>query len=75
MVFEHSQQAVFRRRTLLRGIAGFGTAVAISKLTGCTPTTTEETGAGEAGTEPVKLGLVAAITGSSALSGESIKRD
>ncbi len=69
MVFEHSQITLFHRRTFLRGMAGLGSAIALSKLTGCQPTTTGDTSG-----DPVKLGLVAAITGSSALSGESIKR-
>lgn len=72
-------QRGFQRRAFLRGMAGFGSAVAIAKLTGCTPPETEEAGvrddgASEVSGEPIKLGLVAAITGSSALSGESIKR-
>ena len=69
MVFENSYARRLRRRTLLKGMAGFGSAVAIAKLTGCTPSPSESDGSA-----PVKLGLVAAITGASALSGESIKR-
>ena len=69
MFFEQGQMRLLRRRTFLRGAVGFGSAVAIAKLTGCTPSTTDEANA-----EPVKLGLVAAITGPSALSGESIHR-
>ncbi|MBE9059667.1 ABC transporter substrate-binding protein [cf. Phormidesmis sp. LEGE 11477] len=76
MVFKPHHRTVgqkgFHRRTFLRGIAGFGSAVAIAKLTGCTPSTSE--GGSESGGEPLKLGLIAAITGPSALSGESIKR-
>ena len=69
MVFKHAQMTGLRRRTFLRGAMGLGSAIAISKLTGCQAETTAGTDA-----ELVKLGLVAAITGSSALSGESIKR-
>ncbi len=72
-----------KRRDILRGTAGFGAALLVTKLTGCTqtsePTETSESSAeegstGEAAGEPVKVGLVAAITGPSALSGEAITR-
>lgn len=70
-----------RRRDVLRGTAGFGAALLISKLTGCTAAETESPEADSAtpteaaaSGEPVKVGLVAALTGSSALSGEAITR-
>lgn len=70
------------RRQLLRGTAGFGAAVLFSKLSGCassSPDADESTSAASeasstASSAPVKLGLVAAITGPSALSGEAITR-
>ncbi|MEO0407862.1 MAG: ABC transporter substrate-binding protein [Cyanobacteria bacterium P01_A01_bin.135] len=76
---------ILRRRTLLKGVAGFGGAIALAKLSGCAdPDATsgepgesaaDETAASQdASGEPVKIGLVAAITGPSALSGESITR-
>ncbi|MFE4104782.1 ABC transporter substrate-binding protein [Almyronema epifaneia] len=70
-----------RRRDVLRGTAGFGAALLISKLTGCTAAETPSTEAAStpqadstATGEPVKIGLVAALTGPSALSGEAITR-
>ncbi|MEB3210080.1 MAG: ABC transporter substrate-binding protein, partial [Leptolyngbyaceae bacterium] len=70
-----------KRRDILRGTAGLGAGLVLSKLTGCatTPSTPEAEGSSEAtgsesGGEPIKIGLVAAITGPSALSGESITR-
>lgn len=71
----------FKRRQVIQGATGFGAALLLSKLTGCATTTdsgtapadNEETTAA-ASDEPVKLGLVAAITGPSAISGESITR-
>jgi len=65
-----------RRRDVLRGTAGLGAAVLFSKLAGCAQSTEGGNGdsvpSGEG--DPIKLGLVAAITGPSALSGESITR-
>ncbi|MEM7769317.1 MAG: ABC transporter substrate-binding protein [Cyanobacteria bacterium P01_A01_bin.37] len=63
-----------KRRDILRGTAGLGAALLVSKLTGCASST--ESTSDASGTEegPVKVGLVAAITGASALSGESITR-
>lgn len=72
-----------KRRDVLRGTAGFGAAFLLTKLAGCTQTSdsteTSESAAEEGSTggatgEPVKIGLVAAITGPSALSGEAITR-
>jgi branched-chain amino acid transport system substrate-binding protein len=76
---KNQQQAPFslRRRDVLRGAIGFGGAIALSKLTGCgNPTNDEPTSSsgGGASGDPVKLGLIAAITGPSALSGEAITR-
>lgn len=81
MVFEQSKNRSIDRRNFLRGAVGFGSAVALAKLTSCGPSgssdtvgdTDTSTAASLAG-EPIKLGLVAAITGPSALSGESITR-
>ncbi|MGB3613069.1 MAG: ABC transporter substrate-binding protein, partial [Elainellaceae cyanobacterium] len=89
MAFESGKQYIIRRRTLLKGVAGFGSAIALAKLTGCADSdpSTADSATGESGEidtapsapagaagEPVKLGLVAAITGPSALSGEAITR-
>jgi branched-chain amino acid transport system substrate-binding protein len=72
-----------RRRDVLRGVLGFGGAIALSKLTGCATTTPDSTSsttssngveASGASGDPVKIGLIAAITGPSALSGEAITR-
>ncbi len=74
------------RRGLLKRVGYFATGIAISQLASCasreqaaetetTPTdSAPDTVAQEASTEPVKLGLVAALTGKSALSGEAITR-
>jgi len=72
---------LFKRRQVLQGATGFGAALLLSKLAGCTTTTddgtpataTEGTDSSAAG-DPIKLGLVAAITGPSAVSGEAITR-
>lgn len=72
---------LIKRRQVLRGATGFGAALLLSKLTGCatttdsgeTPVEGEETTAASSG-EPIKLGLIAAITGPSAVSGEAITR-
>ncbi|MEB3267876.1 MAG: ABC transporter substrate-binding protein [Leptolyngbya sp.] len=72
---------LIRRRQLIQGAAGFGAALLTSKLAGCTTTTDsgatsaegEATSTATAG-EPIKLGLIAAITGPSAVSGEAITR-
>lgn len=70
-----------RRRDVLRGTAGFGAAMLLSKLAGCAPAETDSATAdptpqanSAANGEPIKIGLVAALTGSSALSGEAITR-
>lgn len=70
------KRRIIRRRVFIQGLAGLGSAIALAKLTGCassspdsdTPKATDTTA------KPVKLGLVAAITGPSALSGEAITR-
>ena len=72
------------RRDLLKGIGYFATGIALSQLASCAGeqtanSGTNETEAGVEGQEatsqePVKLGLVAALTGKSALSGEAITR-
>ncbi|MEO0457366.1 MAG: ABC transporter substrate-binding protein [Cyanobacteria bacterium P01_A01_bin.114] len=78
MVFDPKELRLIRRRDLLRGTAGFGAALALAKLTGCNaPESSQATGETSpvgSSDEPIKLGLVAAITGPSALSGESITR-
>lgn len=81
---QHSSDRIIfvKRRQVLRGATGFGAALLLSKLTGCTTTTDAETetttdageGSEAAAGEPIKLGLVAAITGPSAVSGEAITR-
>jgi len=63
-----------RRRDVLRGALGMGAAIATSKLAGCSQAETPASNTAEASSEPIKIGLVAAITGGSALSGESITR-
>lgn len=77
-----------RRRDLLKGASYFATGLALSQLASCTPqkpateqNTNTDTKAGTnsatspaANQEPVKIGLVAALTGESALSGEAITR-
>ena len=73
-----------RRRDLLKGVGYFATGIAITQLVSCTQdqaanTNTTETDSAavegqEASQESVKLGLVAALTGKSALSGEAITR-
>ena len=69
----------FKRRQVLRGVTGLSAALLTSKLAGCATTTDGDAApAGEGETvsssEPIKLGLIAAITGPSAVSGESITR-
>ncbi|MGF1516135.1 MAG: ABC transporter substrate-binding protein [Elainellaceae cyanobacterium] len=85
MTSDNRQWIGIRRRDLLRGAAGFGAVVMAAGLKGCTPeegsegssdassAAPQESGGTAAG-EPVKIGLVAAITGGSALSGEAITR-
>jgi branched-chain amino acid transport system substrate-binding protein len=81
MTQQFGDRTLFKRRQIIRGVGGFGAALLLSKLAGCTTTTdsntapadTEASTAADAG-EPIKLGLVAAITGPSAVSGESITR-
>ena len=74
-----------RRRDLLKGAGYFATGIALAQLASCTQgeqTATDDAAAAdganiegqEASQEPVKIGLVAALTGESALSGESITR-
>ena len=73
-----------RRRDLLKGVSYFATGIALSQLVSCAgeqaaspgidETETGEAGAGATSQEPVKLGLIAALTGKSALSGEAITR-
>ena len=74
------KRMVFKRRQLLRGVTGLSAALLTSKLAGCATTTESGTIPAEEGEEtasagePIKLGLIAAITGPSAVSGESITR-
>jgi branched-chain amino acid transport system substrate-binding protein len=75
---------LLRRRHFVRGAVGLSAGLLLSKLTGCgssqsdsTVSPSEDTSATTGSsdtTEPIKIGLVAAITGPSALSGESITR-
>jgi branched-chain amino acid transport system substrate-binding protein len=77
------------RRDLLKGVTYFVTGIGISQLVSCssdekasnTPNTdasetnsAPDTNGQKNSVEPVKLGLVAALTGESALSGEAISR-
>ena len=65
-----------RRRDLLKGGGYFVTGLALSQLISCTQSEQADTaeGGSTGSQEPVKLGLVAALTGKSALSGEAITR-
>lgn len=82
MTVDNQRWLGIRRRTLLKGAAGFGAALLAAGLKSCTssessPTASDSSSAEAGGTaagEPVKIGLVAAITGGSALSGEAITR-
>jgi branched-chain amino acid transport system substrate-binding protein len=65
------------RRDLLKGVGYFVTGLALSQLASCTPeeqAPNTDTQTNSASQEPVKIGLVAALTGESALSGEAITR-
>lgn len=80
-MFDLQHGRFIRRRDLLRGATGFGAAIALAKLTSCaapgasdSATETGSDSTESTGDGPIKLGLVAAITGPSALSGESITR-
>lgn len=81
MAQNFGDRTLFKRRQIIRGAGGFGAALLLSKVAGCATTTdsgaapadSEDTVAASDG-EPIKLGLVAAITGPSAVSGESITR-
>ncbi|MEM9215417.1 MAG: ABC transporter substrate-binding protein [Cyanobacteria bacterium P01_F01_bin.150] len=77
------QRRTIRRRVFIQGLAGLGSAIALAQLTSCTGSEpsavdsapeSDASAVADATGEPVKLGLVAAITGPSALSGESITR-
>lgn len=75
MAVDNQRWIGIRRRTLIKGAAGFGAALLAAGLKSCTSseTSTAESESPSAATgEPVKIGLVAAITGGSALSGEAI---
>ena len=81
MVLEPRKWRLVRRRDFLRGAAGFGSAIALAQLASCTTAESpeasgdaESSATADSAGEPIKLGLVAAITGPSALSGESITR-
>jgi branched-chain amino acid transport system substrate-binding protein len=66
-----------RRRDVLRGALGLSAGILASKLTGCAPSNSPQSSAASnegSSSEPIKIGLVAAITGPSALSGEAITR-
>lgn len=72
------------RRDLLKAASYFATGLAVSQLASCTPnkqaadtdtgTDSADGNSQQANQEPVKIGLVAALTGESALSGEAITR-
>ena len=74
------KRRMIRRRMVLRGAASFTAAIALAKLSGCATSEAPPVASSDANDsastplEPVKLGLVAAITGPSALSGEAITR-
>ena len=73
-----------RRRDLLKGVGYFATGLALSQLASCaqgeqaanpgTENDSTNVESPEASQEPIKIGLVAALTGKSALSGEAISR-
>ena len=69
---------LFKRRQVLRGVTGLSAALLTSKLAGCATTSgTAPAAEGDepaSSSDPIKLGLIAAITGPSAVSGESITR-
>ncbi|NJR45187.1 MAG: ABC transporter substrate-binding protein [Hyellaceae cyanobacterium CSU_1_1] len=72
------------RRDLLKAASYFATGLAVSQLASCTPkkqaadtntgTDSADGNSQQPNQEPVKIGLVAALTGESALSGEAITR-
>ena len=72
------KRMLFKRRQVLRGVTGLSAALLTSKLAGCATTSgTAPAAEGEesaSSSDPIKLGLIAAITGPSAVSGESITR-
>ena len=72
------KRMLFKRRQVLRGVTGLSAALLTSKLAGCATTSgTAPAAEGDepaSSSDPIKLGLVAAITGPSAVSGESITR-
>ncbi|MGL6343109.1 MAG: ABC transporter substrate-binding protein [Waterburya sp.] len=84
----NSKNNNFNRRKLLKGVGCFATGIAISQLASCASNNqaaNNESGNAEtnpapqgkevkATQEPIKIGLVAALTGESALSGEAITR-
>ncbi len=85
----NSKNNNFNRRKLLKGVSYFATGIAISQLASCAADNqaannnkneTAETNSAPTGKEvkatqePIKIGLVAALTGESALSGEAITR-
>lgn len=71
----HRESYRLKRRDVMRGTVGLGVGLVLSKLVGCAGSsdTTGRSSSGD-GNDPVKVGLVAAITGASALSGEAITR-
>ena len=72
------KRMLFKRRQVLRGVTGLSAALLTSKLAGCATTSgTAPAAEGDepaSSSDPIKLGLIAAITGPSAVSGESITR-
>jgi branched-chain amino acid transport system substrate-binding protein len=75
MTNQSSNRRPISRRDFIKYGTAIGTGVALSGIASISPSrlprANAQTGAGQ---PPVKIGLVAAITGSSALSGESITR-
>jgi branched-chain amino acid transport system substrate-binding protein len=63
-----------RRSDLLKGFGYFATGIAISQLVSCMRASETNSTPNTEGQEPIKIGLVAALTGESALSGEAITR-
>lgn len=66
---------LWRRRQLLKRATYFSAGLLVSQLAACSSSTeTTQQSSSNNSQEPIKIGLVAALTGQSALSGEAITR-